>query len=67
MDEPIGLPIDGVLDLHPFHPRDVKTLVPDYLAACREHGILQVPTTRLCQRSRRARARGIPYALSPPA
>lgn len=42
MDEPIQLPIDGVLDLHTFNPREVKDLVPDYLAACRERGILQV-------------------------
>jgi DNA-nicking Smr family endonuclease len=44
MDElpPIDLPIDGVLDLHTFQPREVKSLVPDYLAACREKGILQV-------------------------
>lgn len=42
MDEPIQLPIAGVLDLHTFQPRDVKDLVPDYLAACREKGILQV-------------------------
>jgi DNA-nicking Smr family endonuclease len=40
--EPIELPIDGVLDLHTFQPRDVNKLVPDYLAACREKGILQV-------------------------
>lgn len=39
---PIELPIDGTLDLHTFHPRDVKALVPDYLAACRERGILDV-------------------------
>jgi DNA-nicking Smr family endonuclease len=42
MDEPIQLPIDGVLDLHTFHPRDVKDLVPDYLEACRQRGIFQV-------------------------
>jgi DNA-nicking Smr family endonuclease len=41
-DTPIELPIDGTLDLHSFHPRDVKALVPDYLAACRERGILDV-------------------------
>lgn len=36
------LPIDGVLDLHTFQPRQVKELVRDYLAACQERGILQV-------------------------
>lgn len=40
--EPFELPIDGILDLHAFKPRDVKELVADYLAACRERGILQV-------------------------
>jgi dsDNA-specific endonuclease/ATPase MutS2 len=42
MDEPIELAIDGVLDLHTFQPREVKELVPDYLAVCRDKGILQV-------------------------
>ena len=41
-DEPVQLPIDGVLDLHTFMPAEVKELVHDYLAACRERGILQV-------------------------
>jgi len=42
MDEPVQLPIDGVLDLHTFNPREVKDLVPDYLAACQARGILEV-------------------------
>ncbi len=42
VDEPIQLPIDGVLDLHTFRPSDVKDLVSDYLAACLERNILQV-------------------------
>jgi DNA-nicking Smr family endonuclease len=41
-DIPIGLPIDGLLDLHTFHPQEVKELIPDYLAECRERGILEV-------------------------
>jgi len=40
--EPLELPIDGVLDLHTFQPREVKDLLPDYIAACREKGILQI-------------------------
>ena len=40
--EPLDLPIDGVLDLHTFQPREVKDLLPDYIAACREKGILQI-------------------------
>lgn len=35
-------PIDGTLDLHLFDPRDVPDLVPEYLRACRERGILSV-------------------------
>lgn len=42
LEEPTEYPIDGVLDLHVFDPRDVKDLVPEYLRACREHGILRV-------------------------
>lgn len=41
-DEPIQLPIDGVLDLHTFQPREVKSLVVEYLVACRARGILRV-------------------------
>ena len=41
-DVPLELPIDGVLDLHTFQAREVKDLIPDYLAACQERGILQV-------------------------
>lgn len=41
-DDTAEIPIDGVLDLHTFAPRDAKQLVPDYLAECRARGILQV-------------------------
>ena len=39
---PINLPIDGVLDLHTFRPQDVKRVVLDYIALCRERGILEL-------------------------
>jgi DNA-nicking Smr family endonuclease len=39
---PVDLPVDGVLDLHAFDPREVVSLVTEYLRVCREHGILEV-------------------------
>jgi dsDNA-specific endonuclease/ATPase MutS2 len=41
-DAVVRLPIDGLLDLHHFAPKEVKDLVPDYLAECRRLGILDV-------------------------
>jgi DNA-nicking Smr family endonuclease len=41
-DAPVDLPIDGVLDLHAFSPREVGTLVPDYLHECAARGLLDV-------------------------
>jgi dsDNA-specific endonuclease/ATPase MutS2 len=40
--DPVALPIDGVLDLHAFDPREVGPLLDDYLESCRERGILEV-------------------------
>ncbi len=40
--EPIELEIDGVLDLHAFHPREVKNLIPDYVRLCQEKGIYHI-------------------------
>jgi len=42
MEEPVEYPINGVLDLHQFNPRDVKELVPHYLRECQERRILTV-------------------------
>lgn len=41
-ENPVKIPISGRLDLHTFSPKDVKDLVPEYIAECRKHGILQV-------------------------
>ena len=41
-EEPIQLPIEGELDLHTFRPSDIKELIPAYLEACRQKGILEV-------------------------
>jgi len=40
--EPVHIPIDGVLDLHTFSPKEVGDLLPEYLRACRDEGILDV-------------------------
>lgn len=40
--EPIEIPIDGVLDLHTFLPRELPDLLADYLGVCHEKGILSV-------------------------
>ncbi len=40
--EPVELPIDGVLDLHTFSPKEVKDLVPEYIGECLRRGIVEV-------------------------
>ena len=41
-DDPVRIPIDGVLDLHAFRAEEVKELVPEYLEECRRLGIYHV-------------------------
>ena len=41
-DEPVVLPIGDVLDLHSFKPKDIPSVVEEYLGECRRSGILQV-------------------------
>jgi DNA-nicking Smr family endonuclease len=38
----VQVPIDGLLDLHNFSPRDLKFLIPDYLEECSKKGIYQI-------------------------
>lgn len=41
-DAAFQLEIDGVLDLHTFRPREVKSLVPDYIEECRKLQVLEI-------------------------
>jgi DNA-nicking Smr family endonuclease len=41
-NDAVEIPVTGTLDLHTFHPRDLKELLPDYLEACRGKGVLHV-------------------------
>jgi dsDNA-specific endonuclease/ATPase MutS2 len=42
MEDPVELPIDGVLDLHTFSPKDVRDLVPEYIGECLRRGITEI-------------------------
>lgn len=40
--DPIELPIDGILDLHLFNPKELGGLIPDYIEACLEKDITSI-------------------------
>jgi DNA-nicking Smr family endonuclease len=40
--DPVAIEIDGILDLHPFAPKDLKTLIPEYLRECKKKGIVDI-------------------------
>ncbi|AFM24415.1 Smr/MutS family protein [Desulfomonile tiedjei] len=41
-EEPIQIPIDGVLDLHTFSPKELPALLDDYIEACLQEGIREL-------------------------
>lgn len=38
-EDVVRLPINGTLDLHAFHPKEVKPLIDEYILACLKKGI----------------------------
>jgi DNA-nicking Smr family endonuclease len=36
------VPIEGTLDLHAFHPRDIKSVVEEYVNAAYDEGLREV-------------------------
>ena len=40
--EPIIIPIEDHLDLHPFQPKEIASVVEEYLDQCREAGFGEV-------------------------
>jgi DNA-nicking Smr family endonuclease len=41
-DGGVEIPITGDLDLHPFAPEEIPSVVEEYVRSCRERGILDV-------------------------
>lgn len=41
-DQPVEIPIEAAIDLHSFAPRDVVSVVDDYLQAARDAGFREV-------------------------
>ena len=41
-DEPVILHFADVLDLHPFQPKDIPSVVEEFLQICRRAGTLEV-------------------------
>ena len=41
-DDPVAIPIEDVLDLHPFRPRETASVVAEYVAAAAAKGFREV-------------------------
>ena len=41
-EEPVAIPIEDAIDLHAFAPRDIISVVEDYLQAARDQGFTEV-------------------------
>ena len=40
--DPVRLPIDGILDLHTFKPREIPELIEDYIEECIKNRIYEI-------------------------
>lgn len=40
--EPVVIPLSDSIDLHPFQPKDIPSVVEEYLNQCREAGFTEV-------------------------
>jgi DNA-nicking Smr family endonuclease len=40
--DPVVLPLEDSIDLHPFQPKDIPSVVEEYLRQCLEAGIFEV-------------------------
>ena len=67
--EPVEIQIDGTLDLHTFQPREIKALLIDYIAECRQANILELRIihgkgTGSLRRTVHAALAKMPYVIS---
>ena len=42
MDDPVRLPVEAALDLHAFHPGDVKSVVEEYVTVAHQAGLREI-------------------------
>jgi DNA-nicking Smr family endonuclease len=56
LERSLLIPITGDLDLHPFAPSEIPSVVEEYVHACRERGILHL-------RLAHGRGRGVQRAV----
>ena len=42
MDEPVRIPIEAELDLHPFQPREIPSVVEEYVREAHAAGLREV-------------------------
>ncbi|NIO12249.1 MAG: DNA mismatch repair protein MutS [Deltaproteobacteria bacterium] len=40
--DPVVLPLEDTIDLHPFAPRDIPSVVEEYIFQCHEAGLYEV-------------------------